>query len=184
MQLGATTADELMALPDDGMRRELVRGEVRAVSPAGFEHGCAAQRLGALVGAHVLQHDLGEALGAETGFLLARNPDTVRAPDFAFVRRARVPAAPVRGWFPGAPDLAVEVVSPGDSFTAVATKAFDWLAHGATLVWILDPDHRTVTVVRSRTDLRVLTVDDELEAADLLPGFRCRVAALFRAALA
>jgi Uma2 family endonuclease len=179
MQNGAVTADQLLAMPEDGLRRELVRGTVRAVSPAGFEHGSAVQRLSALVGAYVLQHDLGEALGAETGFLLSEHPDTVLAPDFAFVRRGRVPSTRVRGWFRGAPDLAVEVVSPGDSSVAVFAKAHQWLTHGATLVWIVDPDRRTVTAVRG-ANVRVLVADDALEATDLLPGFRCAVAALFR----
>lgn len=178
MEVRRATAEELLAMPDDGRRWELVRGELRSMSPAGSEHGAVAIRLGALLAAHILQRRLGVPFGAETGFTLARKPDTVRAPDFAFVRAERVPHRLPRGYFPGAPDLAVEVVSPGDTAAEVEEKAHCWLAHGTVLVWVVSPAKQTVTAYRA-ADVRVLHAADDLTADDLLPGFRCAVGDLF-----
>src|SRR5919206_2667519 len=109
------TAEELWRMPDDGQRHELIAGELTTMPPSGFEHGRLTARLTASLSRHVRTHGLGEVLAAETGFLLARDPDLVRAPDVAFVSRERVAAAgEVAGYCPGAPDLAVEVVSPND----------------------------------------------------------------------
>ena len=175
-----TTADELLALPDDGRRRELVRGELLAVSPAGHWHGDCAARILIRLGAFVEAHGLGTTYAAETGFWIGRDPDTVRAPDVAFVtaERARlVPRGP--GFFPGAPDLAAEVVSPDDSFTAVQQKALDWLAAGSRMVLVVDPRQRTVTVFRAPGDVRVLGETDTLDGADVVPGFELPLADLF-----
>src|SRR5690348_2577081 len=97
------TAEQLFALGDIG-RTELLRGELIRMSPAGFHHGGVAMTLAVLIGAHVRKHKLGTAYAAETGFILTRNPDTVRTPDVAFVRAGRIPPASKRGFFPGAPD--------------------------------------------------------------------------------
>ena len=115
-----TTADELLRMPDDGLRRQLIHGEIKTISPAGHRHGRIAQRIASSLWQHVTTNGLGEVYAAETGFKLASNPDHVRAPDAAFIRRERVVAVgEVEGFWPGAPDLAVEVVSPNDSFTDV-----------------------------------------------------------------
>ena len=112
------TAEELLRTPDDGLRRELVRGEVRTMAPAGSAHGKIAMSVGTLLGQHVRQQDLGAVFAAETGFKTANDPDTVRAPDAAFVSKERIEAVgEVEGYWPGAPDLAVEVVAPNDRFS-------------------------------------------------------------------
>ena len=176
----AVTADELLAMPHDGTRHELVRGELRAMSPAGFRHGRVAGRVLQTLGAFVQQQGLGVVLAAETGFWIERDPDTVRAPDVAFVTRSRVASlADPHGFFPGAPDLAVEVLSPSDTFHTVQQKAFQWLDAGARVVWVVDPDGGTVTVIRARDAIRVLQPDDTLDEPELLPTFAVRVTSFF-----
>lgn len=173
-----TTAESLLELCDPSHRFELVRGELRRMSPASSPHGLVAMRIGARLDEHVRCTALGAVFAADTGFLLERNPDTVRAPDVAFVRIDRIPDPPPPGWFPGAPDLAVEVVSPTDRYADVESKARQWLAAGATAVWIANPVTRTLVVLRA-AEARVLGPDDELAADDLLPGFAVRVRDLF-----
>ena len=122
------TAEELLNMPDDGYRYELVRGELRKMAPAGYRHGKSAGKINGLLFVHVTANNLGTVPTAETGFLLASDPDLVRVPDVAFVRREREEAVGiVDGFFPGPPDLAVEVISPHDRYTEVAEKVEDWL---------------------------------------------------------
>jgi Uma2 family endonuclease len=167
-------------MPDDGLRRELVRGEVRTMTPAGRRHGKVAMRIGSRLGLYVEQHALGEVYAAETGFKLESDPDTVRAPDVAFLSRARVEeTGDVIGYSPGAPDLAVEVLSPDDRFAAVEEKVFEWLDAGTRMVIVVNPQKRTATVYRSRTEITVLTEEDELEGADVVPGWRLPVREMF-----
>jgi Uma2 family endonuclease len=173
-----TTADQLLTTPGLG-RCELVRGELMVMSPAGFEHGQIIGEMTAALVAFVKQHQLGMVMGAETGFQIGHNPDTVRAPDVAFVRSDRVPPAPVRGFFQGPPDLAVEVVSPGDRVGEVAAKVQQWLDAGCSLVWVVDPQVRTVAVYRSRGSTGVVGAAGELSGEDVLPGFRLALADLF-----
>ncbi len=174
-----TTAEQLLALDEPGFCHELVRGELRRMSGAGWWHGAVAAEIGALLHGHVRTNRLGMVFGAETGFWLERDPDTVRCPDAAFVTAARVPAAPSRGYFDGPPDLSVEVTSPGDSYADVHEKALFWLASGARLVWIVEPIARSVTVYRPGGALLVLRGEETLTGGDVLPGFAVRVAALF-----
>ncbi len=174
------TADQLLGMPDDGLRRELVRGELRTMTPAGYRHGWIAVNVTAPLAQHVRANDLGRVFAAETGFRIEGDPDTVRAPDVAFVRRDRVETVgDGEGFWPGAPDLAVEVVSPGDSFGEVEEKVFDWLDAGCRMVIVVNPRKRTATVYRSRSDIAVLTESDELEGADVVPGWRLPVRELF-----
>jgi Uma2 family endonuclease len=174
------TADELCTLPDDGFRCELVRGEVRRMPPAGSEHGAVVMNLGSPLHWFVRSHDLGVVFGAETGFKIASDPDTVRAPDLAFVRRERIPEGGVpRGFWPGAPDLAVEVISPGDTYTEVEEKVHDWLNAGTRMVLVLNPRTRTVTIDTSSTTVVRLTESDTLTGGEVLPGFTCQVSELF-----
>ena len=174
------TAEELFRMPDDGWRYELVKGELHKMSPAGSEHGAVVMNLGAPLGMHVKANNRGVVFGAETGFRLATDPDTVRAPDLAFVRRERIPATGIpKQFWPGAPDLAVEVLSPGDTVYEVEEKIAEWLAAGASAVWVLNPKRRTVTVHRSTDGPRTLSGDDEIDGEDVVPGFRCRVGDLF-----
>lgn len=174
------TADELLKLPRGRWRYELVRGELRTMSPAGDEHGLVIMKLGVPLGHHVQTNNIGVVYGAETGFRIATDPDTVRAPDIAFISRERFEQTGVyKGYRPGAPDLAVEVLSPGDTAEEVEEKVAEWLAAGARAVWVLSPKRRTVTVHRSPKDIKILTEQDELDGADVVPGFRCRVADIF-----
>jgi Uma2 family endonuclease len=174
------TAEELLSLPRGQSRHELIEGELRQMSPAGHGHGKIAARLGAELFRHVEENDLGEVYAAETGFKLKSEPDTVRAPAAAFVRRARVEeVGDTQGYFPGAPDLAVEVMSPGDKVSEVEEKVEEWLGAGVSLVWIISPKLRTVTVYRSPNDVTTLTEKDVLDGEQIVPGFRYPVAKLF-----
>ncbi len=181
--MGATTlmtADELFRMSDDGCRRELVSGELKMIAPVGFEHGEVMVRLSGLLDAFVRQQGLGRVAGGDPGFVLSRDPDTVRAPDVAFIRKERLAANPVGpAFWTGAPDLAVEVMSPSDTVHGVHEKAKAWLAAGVEAVWVVNPAWRTVTVYRSANDIKTLTEDDDLDGQDLLPGFRCRVREIF-----
>jgi Uma2 family endonuclease len=125
---------------------------------------------------HVRTQQLGIVLGAETGFLIGRDPDTVRAPDIAFVRRDRIPPTGVpRTYWPGQPDLAVEVVSPNDTVFEVDEKVQEWVRAGVALVWVVNPRQRTVMVYRSLTDVAILTENDTLSGETIVPGFQCPV---------
>jgi Uma2 family endonuclease len=174
------TAEQLWRMPDDGMRRELVGGELRVMTPAGTEHGRIAMRVGRFLGDHVDKHGLGMALAAETGFVVAHDPDTVRAPDAAFVskERAEQVGKTARFW-PGAPDFAAEVISPGDSFTEVEEKALMWLEAGTKAVLVLDPERRTATVYRAPGEARVHTAEETIDLADAVPGWRVSLRELF-----
>lgn len=172
-----TTAEELLAIPRDGWRYELVDGGLRRMSPAGQEHGRIAMNFGSQLARFVRERSLGVVFAAETGFLLRRNPDTVRAPDVAFVTAARVSTAD--GFFPGAPDLAVEVVSPSDSFVDVEEKVREWLGAGSLAVVIVNPRERSVSLCRAKDDIRLLTVSDVLDLSTVVPGFRISVSELF-----
>lgn len=175
------TAEELLYMPDDGLRSELVRGEVRRMAPAGNVHGRIAVNVTLPLGQHVRGHNLGTVYAAETGFKIESDPDTVRAPDVAFVSRKRVEeVGEVEGFWPGAPDLAVEVVSPGDPYTEVEEKVRDWLRAGSRMVVVVDPRNRTVSVRRSPTEARVLTEGDTLDGDDVVPGWELPVADVFR----
>jgi Uma2 family endonuclease len=178
----ATTAEELLRMPDDGLRRELIHGEVKTMAPAGHQHGKVAQRIAALLWQYVAAHKLGEVYAAETGFKLASNPDHVRAPDAAFVRRERVIAVgETEGFWPGAPDLAIEVISPSDSFSDVEEKVFDWLDAGtrAVVVVVVNPKKRSVTLYRSVSDVRVIGEKELLNVEDVVPGWSLLVQDLF-----
>ena len=174
------TAEQLLEMPDNNMRRELVRGEIREMAPAGDEHGEIAMTVGYFLSHHVRARRLGRTYTAETGFIIARDPDTVRAPDAAFVRQEVIDATGrLRGFRPGAPDLAIEVISPGDSYTEVKGKVMEWLEAGCRMVVTIDPRQRTVTVYRSRNDITILTEEDTLLGGDVVEGWEVPVADLF-----
>jgi Uma2 family endonuclease len=173
-----TTAKQLIGTPGLG-RCELVRGELVRMPPNGFEHGVIAGQILNHLSSHVGEKGLGLVLAAGTGFQIARDPDTVRAPDVAFVRADRVPAVRTRGFFEGAPDLAVEVVSPTDRAGELLAKVRDWLAAGCHVVWVVDPTPRTISVYRISGETTVLTAADELTDDEILGGFRLPVAEVF-----
>ncbi len=172
------TAEELLCMPDDGFRYELIRGELRKMPPAGTDHGAYAENVSFSLSAHAREHNLGRMYIAETGFRLAA--DHVRVPDTAFIRRERVkPTGETPGFFPGPPDLAVEVISPSDRYSEVEEKVADWLDAGTQAVVVVDPRRRTVKVHRSVTDAAVLTEDDTLAVDDIVPGWTMPVREIF-----
>ncbi|MBX7074571.1 MAG: Uma2 family endonuclease [Pirellulales bacterium] len=176
-----TTADELLQMPDDGRRYELIQGKLNSLSPGGYEHGAVIGELTGHLWQFVRFHELGKICGAETGFLLETTPDTLLAPDIAFVRAARAPTDRGTGYYRGAPDLAVEVMPPNDSPAQVEAKAQHWLTAGAQGVWVVDPARRCVAVWHREAAAAIFTEAMLLEDSVLLPGFAVRVAELFRA---
>ncbi len=174
------TADELLHLPDDGWRYELVAGELIKMAPAGGEHGYVGNRAQDRLNTFLKEQGLGGAVFAsETGFRIGHDPDTVRAPDVAYVAPARLEQARVAGYPDLAPDLVVEVISPGDSAGEVHEKVMEWLAAGTRLIWLLYPRRRSAIVHRPGGEARVLRANDVLDGEPVLPGFACRVADLF-----
>lgn len=172
------TADELLGMPDDGWRYELLRGRLLREPPAGGEHSWVGVTLGARLREFVGTRHPGFVFGADCGFRIATDPDTVRAPDASFVSAERLPAGPPRGYVPFAPDLAVEIVSPSDRMSHVTGKVIDYLDAGTRLVWVIDPATRTAAVYRSRTEVFLLRENDALDGDEVLPGFRAPVAEL------
>lgn len=172
------TAEDLRRMSRDGRRYELVRGELVEMAPVGRRHGRIALRLGSALQIYVDAQKLGEAM-TETGFCLECQPDTVRAPDVSFLSKERLPPEDQEGFVPGAPDLAVEVVSPGERDTEVQDKVADYLTHGARLVWVVRPQQRTVTVYRPDGTARLLRESDTLEGEDVVPGFALPLNELF-----
>lgn len=172
------TAEELLALDLPGKTAELVRGRLVVREPPGYYHGKVAMKLGIRIGVFVEANGLGEVLAQDTGFKLASNPDTVRAPDVAFLRRERVPEPAPRGYGMLAPDLAVEVVSPNDRAGELLTKVGDWLDAGVRLVWVIDPDRRQARIHRADGSVAIVDGDGLLEGEDVLPGFSCALGAV------
>lgn len=179
-ELQLMTADELLALPRGEFRYELVNGELKKMSPAGQKHGRITVRLTEPLAKHVRDHQLGQVYAAETGFKLKSDPDTVRAADIAFVRRERLEVlGETESYWPGAPDLAVEVNSPSDTVREVEKKVIEWLEFGSRLVWVVSSKLHTVTVYRSLTDIVALTEKDTLDGGDVVPGFQIAIAEIF-----
>ncbi len=175
------TAEELFDLPPDNLRHELVRGELTGMPPTSGEHGVRTFNIAALLGPFIRDQKLGVGLGAETGFLISRNPDTVRAPDCAFVHKDRIPLTGIpKKFWPFAPDLAVEVLSPSDSASEVLEKISEWLAAGTRIVWVVDPEKKLIRIYRPNRQPEALRVNDQLLGEDVLPGFQVAVAEIFR----
>jgi Uma2 family endonuclease len=174
-----TTAEELLLMPDDGMRHELVRGELRTMSPAGARHARLAAEIGGMLRDHARATGSGIAFG-EGGFVLSRDPDTVRVPDAAFVSKERFESVgDTAKFWPGAPDLAVEIVSANDTFRAVQEKALEWVTAGTIAVLVLDPDERTATVYRAGGESHIYGQGETLDLDDAVPGFTVTVAELY-----
>ena len=175
------TAEELLTMPDDGFRYELVRGELRKMAPAGHTHGRYAWSIAFSMGRIVDANRLGEIYIADTGFVLATDTEHVRVPDVAFVRRERAEAVgDAPGFFPGPPDIAVEVISLSDRYTDVDEKVTDLLDSGTLAVILVDPRRRVVKVHRSSTDVAVLGEDDMLSVDDIVPEWQMLVGEIFR----
>lgn len=174
------TAEELLRMPDDGFRYELLRGELRKMAPASHEHGRITINISTPLDHHSRANKLGRVYAAETGFKVASNPDTVRAPDVAFVSQERLEqVGSVKGYWLGAPDLVVEIISPSDIYTEVEEKVFDWLEAGAKMVVVVNPRKHVVTVYRSLTDIVVLTENDTLEGGEVVIGWSIAIRDIF-----
>ena len=171
------TADELIRMPDDGRRYELFKGELLTMSPAGEEHAAITMRLSGLLEPYVRSNRLGRAY-AEGGFKLESNPDTVLAPDIAFIRLERVGTVS-KSYRAGAPDLAVEVLSPNDRTAKIEEKTARWLSLGVSVVWLVSPQNKTVEICFANGKREKLTESDELTGGDLIPGFRILVSDIF-----
>lgn len=175
-----TTADELLRLLRGRVRYELVRGDLRTLALEGHEHGMLAAEFATRLWKVVRANKLGKVYAAETGFKLASNPDTVRAPDAAFVSQKRLDeVGPRQGYWPGAPDLAVEVISPNDLYTEVSEKVAEWLEAGSSMVVVVNPRSRQVFVHLSPTDVKVLGGADTLDGGEVVPGWQLPIKELF-----
>ncbi len=181
------TADELLVMPHrdehgNDCRLELIRGEVKRMSPTGRIHGKLCLKLGAVLLDFIESNDLGEALGAETGFTVEHDPDSVLGADIAFVSKERLQdAGDADKFFPFAPDLAVEVLSPGNRAGEMNEKISLYFSAGSRQVWVVNPKRRTVAVYTSPAEVRVLTEQDALDGGDVLPGFSYELSKLFGA---
>jgi Uma2 family endonuclease len=167
------TAADLLARKVPHKRTELVRGRLVVREPAGFRHGAIAMEIGARLRDVVKRGQLGIVVAAETGFTLARDPDTIRAPDAGFISAARVPDPLPHGYADLAPDLAVEVLSPDDRPGEVLAKVADWLNAGSALVWVIDPERRVARVYRADGSESVVAEDAMLDGEGILRGFTC-----------
>ena len=179
------TADELEDMPHrdehgNDCRLELIRGELKVMSPTKPLHGIVCARLTVKLGSFVEEHDLGETFGAETGFVVERDPDSVLGTDAAFVSHERL--ATVENFdkfFPFAPDLAVEVLSPGNTAREIEEKIAFYFGAGARAVWVFNPKKRTAAVYTSPSEFRTLSERDTLDGGDVLPGFELELSKLF-----
>lgn len=176
-------ADDLFRMPRDGWRYELVEGVLHRMPPPGFDHGSIAGRFGGLLFTHVHPRKLGRVLAAETGFQISSDPDTVLAPDVSFVRKERLAGYdPGRhGYFPGAPDFLVEVLSPSDTYSEVEKKVARWLGAGAGMVVLADSSPALLFVHRPGHPVEILSGNDTLDASDVVPGWKIRVGEIFEA---
>jgi Uma2 family endonuclease len=174
------TADEFMRMadPPDGSLQELVRGVVVSSPPPMARHGICCSKVARLIGDYASRHDTGWATCNNAGFILERDPDTVRGPDVAFWSRGRVGKLP-DGYFEVPPDLAVEVLSPSDTASKLQAKLLHYLKVGVRMTWVIDPEVGSVAVYRLGEQPRTLDDTETLDGGDVLPGFSCRVAGLF-----
>ena len=174
------TAEELMNLPDDNMRHELINGELITMPLTGLPHGRLALLIGASLLQFVLDHKLGQVYSNDAGFQLTWNPDTVLGPDISFVSKERLKTvSELKGYWQGPPDLAVEVLSPGDRPGKVKRKVSQWLSFGTKQVWLVDEKHSTITIYRSESDSTMFSGSDYLESPELFPGFRLSLDSIF-----
>lgn len=169
------TADELLYLEYPDKQVELIRGQVVVREPPSTWHGKVSGGLTGMLDTYVRRNGLGVVLGQDTGFKIESNPDTVRAPDAAFLAAARVKDIPRRGYAALAPDLAVEVVSPSDTQGEVLGKTADWLRAGTRLVWVVDPDREEARVYRPDGTVTTVGRTEVLDGEDVIPGLQLRL---------
>lgn len=172
------TADDLLAMPDDGMRRELIQGELIEMPPAGDDHGFVGDEFSWRLGTFIRQHGLGRGRLAETGFQLA--PDTVLAPDYAYISYERMADRPQpRGYAQVIPDLVVEVFSPSDRHPPTERKIRLWLDAGVRLTLVVYPATQEIHAHHDDGTVHVFGIADNLSCEPVLPGFSCPVADIF-----
>jgi Uma2 family endonuclease len=172
------TADDLLRMADDGKRRELVQGVILEMTPAGDIHTILAIEIAWLLNNYVRAHDLGWVTGADAGFQLAEDPDTVRSPDVGFVSKARAPKLSGK-FFAVAPDLAVEIMSPGDTASEIQAKVLEYFQAGTNLVWVVYPKTKTVAVHVDAKTTHTVDLNGTLEGGNVLPGFMLPVREIF-----
>ncbi len=174
------TAADLLRLGTNGVRGELIRGVLCKTMSTGQRHGQIVMDLAFELNAFVKPRRLGTLVGSDSGILLEREPDTVREPDIAFTSADRLPLGEATlSYAEVVPDLVVEVASPSDSRREVHDKAHMWLNHGVRLVWVVQPESRTVDVYRLDEEIATLGEQDALDGLDVLPGFTCDLSAVF-----
>ena len=176
---GLMTAEQLLRHDVPNKSTELVRGRLIVREPPSTYHGRIQSNLTISVGAFVRAHHLGATFGQDTGFKIASDPDTVRAPDLAFVRAERVGLIAPRGYAALAPDLVAEILSPDDRPGDVLAKVGEWLVAGVEIVWVIDPERQTARVYRADGSFTAIPSDGNLEGEQLLPGFSCALNELF-----
>jgi Uma2 family endonuclease len=175
------TADDLWLLePEPGFRYELIEGVLHKMPAGGARHGKIGFDAGRRLGNFVAEHDLGWCFTSETGFVLFHDPDEVVMPDVAFVRTDRLPPADHEGYLQVPPDLVIEVVSPSDRPAEVRQKAARYLEAGVSLLWLVEPKHRGVTVFRPGRPAVFRNEAEMLDGEDVVPGFRLPIVELFR----
>ena len=172
------TAEELFSMPPNE-HFELIRGELKEKMPTGDEHGSLTFALSLEIGWFVRENRLGRCWAAETGFLVARDPDTVLAPDFAFLRTENMPAEWTRGYVRAVPDLVLETRSPSDRRKEVTDKVEEWLDAGVSIVLELNPAQQELTIYRPGAESLALGPEDAFDGAELLPGFTLPLRTLF-----
>ncbi len=181
----AITADEFLLMPDpeDGSQTELVRGEVISMPVPGGLHGACCSRVNRTLGNFVDGNRLGHVLSNDAGFITHRDPDSVRGADVSYWSKERLKEVPV-GYIDVPPDLAVEVLSPGNTTRAIREKLEEYFERGVRMVWVVSPEDRTVTIYRTLNEGRILHESATVTGEDVLPGFTCAVADLLPAKLA
>jgi Uma2 family endonuclease len=172
------TAEQLLQTNAPNKRTELVRGRLIVHEPPGGRHGYVAAILAFRLNQHVDLTGAGAVFVGDVGFTLRRDPDTVRGPDVAFVRKDRLPQPIPHSYLEFAPDLVVEVLSQHDRPGEILAKVGDWLDAGARLVWVIDPERRLARVYREDGTEHTLTETDRLLGEDVLPGFSCTLASI------
>lgn len=174
------TAEHLWGLPDDGYRYELIHGTLVREPPTGFTHADVASELLSRLRVYARTHGLGSAVGTDAGFILMRSPDTVLAPDIAFVSQSRLEAVGgIEGYWPCAPDLAVEIMSPSNPALELERKAALYLEAGTRLVWLINPKRRSAIVHAPGVHAIRIALDGSLQGGDVVPGFSCPLSDLF-----
>jgi len=174
------TAEELLSMPNTKHGCELVRGRIIRYMPTGILHGIVSAKIAQFLGGFVTEKRLGVVLGAETGFYIFQTPDTVRAPDASFIGNEKLAKYGIsEKFFPDAPDLAVEIVSPSDKKKDIEDKIKDYLTAGVHLAWVIYPQNRIAAVYRQSNIVSILREDDELDGENILPGFHLSLMELF-----